>query len=245
MPAGADAFDLKGKVLSLTVLRLRTSDASRIEPQLAQRVSQLPQFFRNAPVVIDCEALATEGIDFEALSALLQRCALVPVAVCGVTAEQQAAALGAGFGVIDTEVRRPATPRPAERRTEPRQTERPAGPAVNTPPPASTPTLTITQPVRSGRVIYAQHTDLVVMAAVNAGGEVIADEHIHVYGPLRGRALAGASGNQQARIFCQRLEAELVSVAGQYLRAEDLDPQLLGKPAQVFIKDGSLLVDAL
>jgi septum site-determining protein MinC len=112
-------------------------------------------------------------------------------------------------------------------------------------PAESFPSLTITQPVRGGQVIYAQHTDLVVHAPVNAGAQVIADGHVHIYGRLRGRALAGARGQVEARVFCQSLEAELVSVAGEFLTADDIPAALRGKPAQVFLEHGSLRVAPL
>jgi septum site-determining protein MinC len=108
------------------------------------------------------------------------------------------------------------------------------------PPPEPVPvsTLTVTQPVRSGQVLYAQRADLVVLAPVNPGAQVIADGHIHVYGPLRGRALAGAQGLGEARVFCQSLEAELVSVAGQYLTADEMPKERRGRPSQIFVEQG-------
>ena len=99
--------------------------------------------------------------------------------------------------------------------------------------------MTVKQPVRGGQVIYAQRADLVVLAPVNAGAQVIADGHVHVYGPLRGRALAGAQGMADARVFCQSLEAELLSVAGQYLLADEIPVDRRGKPTQIFVENGS------
>ena len=100
----------------------------------------------------------------------------------------------------------------------------------------------MTQPVRSGTQVYAKGTDLIVVAPVSAGAEVIADGHIHVYGALRGRAIAGAAGDQSARIFTQRLEAELVSIAGRYLVSEAIAPELLQQPAQVALIDDHLTI---
>ena len=100
--------------------------------------------------------------------------------------------------------------------------------------PAFVPTLVIDRPLRSGQQAYARGGDLVVLAAVNAGAEVIADGSIHIYAPLRGRALAGASGATEARIFTTRFEAELVSIAGVYRTFESGIPEkLAGRPAQV------------
>jgi septum site-determining protein MinC len=98
--------------------------------------------------------------------------------------------------------------------------------------------LVVKQPVRSGQVIYAQNADLVVLAPVNPGAQVIADGHIHVYAPLRGRAIAGVQGLLGARIFCQRLEAELVAISGAYLTADDIPADVRGHAAQVYFDDG-------
>jgi septum site-determining protein MinC len=96
--------------------------------------------------------------------------------------------------------------------------------------------------VRGGQVVYSKGGDLVVVAPVNSGAQVIADGHVHVYGPLRGRALAGAHGQIDARVFCLSLEAELVSIAGEFLSADDIPQKLRGKPAQIFVEHGELRV---
>ena len=96
----------------------------------------------------------------------------------------------------------------------------------------------VSQPVRSGQVVYAQNTDLVVLAPVNPGAQVIADGHIHIYAPLRGRAVAGMQGLLGARIFCQKLEAELVAVSDAYMSADEIPPTLRGKAAQIWLEDG-------
>jgi septum site-determining protein MinC len=96
----------------------------------------------------------------------------------------------------------------------------------------------VRQPVRSGQVIYAQNNDLVVLAPVNAGAQVVADGHVHIYAKLRGRAVAGAKGLRDARIFCQKLEAELVAVSDVYMSADEIPPALRGKPAQIFFENG-------
>ncbi len=101
------------------------------------------------------------------------------------------------------------------------------------------------RPVRSGQQVYARDTDLIIMGQVGPGAEVIADNHIHVYGPLRGRALCGVSGNTEARIFCQSLEAELVSVAGNYRVLESIPEDLRGKPAQIWLDDERLNIEPL
>jgi len=118
-----------------------------------------------------------------------------------------------------------------------------AKPVANEPPP---PSLVLSQPLRSGQIVYADDgRDAIALAAVNQGAELIADGNIHVYSTLRGRALAGARGNDGARIFCQRLEAELISIAGVYVNADELPKDKLGKPAQIFLRDGSLVISEL
>ncbi len=103
----------------------------------------------------------------------------------------------------------------------------------------------MTRPVRSGQQVYARDTDLIVMGQVGPGAEVIADNHIHIYGPLRGRALCGVSGNTEARIFCSSLEAELVSVAGNYRVLEAIPEDLRGKPAQIWLDQERLNIEPL
>jgi septum site-determining protein MinC len=124
----------------------------------------------------------------------------------------------------------------------PKEARRPA-PAVA--PQAYRPALVVRQPVRSGQVVHAEKGDLVVLGAVNPGGQVVADGHVHVYGVLRGRAVAGAGGSTDARIFCQRLEAEVVAINGIYLAADDMPPALVGRAAQISLRDGVCVIEPL
>ena len=119
--------------------------------------------------------------------------------------------------------------------------------AAPAPPVASSHTLplVVREPVRSGQIVYAQANDLIVLGPVNPGAELLADGNIHVYGPLRGRAVAGVRGAREARIFCLRLEAELVGIDVAYLTAEDLAPERFGKPAQIMLVGGRCVVAPL
>ena len=137
----------------------------------------------------------------------------------------------------------PATPPAAPTATA--TTPTPPPPAPSQPPAEMQFALTITQPLRSGQVVYAEGRDAVALAAVHAGAELMADGNIHVYGPLRGRALAGASGSEHARIFCQRLEADLISIAGVYLHSDALPADKRGKPVQVALRNGELVLTDL
>jgi septum site-determining protein MinC len=103
----------------------------------------------------------------------------------------------------------------------------------------------VTHPIRSGQQIVEMQGDLIILSTVSPGAEILARRHIHVYGALRGRALAGVTGDVEARIFCQAMDAELVSIAGNYLVNEDLKAPLRGKPAQIYLNQGKLVVQAL
>jgi septum site-determining protein MinC len=202
------------------------------------------------------------------LLAMLRDKGLVPVGVQARSSRWLQQATAAGLGVIELDhTPPPRKPKPAPElvvqtaETAVSATPAPtptslAAPAVHAtpapPPPApSQPpaemqfALTLTQPLRSGQVVYAEGRDAVALAAVHAGAELMADGNIHVYGPLRGRALAGASGSEQARIFCQRLEADLISIAGVYLHSDALPADKRGKPVQVSLRNGELVLTDL
>jgi septum site-determining protein MinC len=260
-------FDLKGTMAPLTVLRLRSLDLAIIERHLRIKIAQLPQLFLNAPVLIDLGALPGQGagLPFDQLVRSLRSCKLIPVAVANVAEELRESAAAAGLGIMQPT---PARPRGDDRvggagmpGTEspdagptPGPTPGPnAGPsstAARTTAPLAPPhghagPMVITQPVRSGQVIYAQNADLVVLAPVNPGAQVIADGHIHIYATLRGRAVAGVQGLLGARIFCQRLEAELVAISGAYITADDIPEARRGRPAQIHLEGGECRIAAL
>jgi septum site-determining protein MinC len=249
------AFDIKGTITPVTVLRLYTGDVDRIERELRARIAPAPQMFANAPIVIDVADLPAEvELPLVSLVERLRGCKLVPVGMANVGGEQLERAVAAGLAIVQIGIGRgrgverplvsarpepvvaPA-PAPAPPPARAREERRPEPKAADADAPVGS--LTIKQPVRGGQVIYAQRSDLVVLAPVNAGAQVIADGHVHVYGPLRGRALAGAQGMADARVFCQSLEAELVSVAGQYLLADEIPADRRGRPTQIFVENGS------
>jgi septum site-determining protein MinC len=256
MPADpAPAIELQGVLTALNILRVLSPDLEAIARGLDAKISEAPDLFQGAPVVLDVSALEGDveagiktlhGLRLARLVDLLKTRGLVPVAVSGLPPGRVHEASAAGLGVLDTTGPRRAPRRPRETR-ETGQPHAPAPPPQ--PPPVAlgegTGTLTLTQPLRSGQIIYADGRDAIALAAVNAGAELIADGNIHIYASLRGRAMAGARGNTDARIYCQKLEADLVSIAGVYLSADELPKQVIGKPVQVWLRDGELTFSEL
>jgi len=236
-------FEIKSANLPLVALLLKSTDLDRLSQELTLRFGDMPDFFDHDPLVVDLSPLGLCGvdaacsaamkaappIDFSALVALLRGYRLQPLAVRGGSDAEMAAALAAGLvAAPDALVQRTTEPRVADTATE--QT---ASAPVPLPSPAPG-ALVIDKPLRSGQQVYARGRDLVVMAMVNPGAEVIADGHIHVYAPLRGKAIAGARGNGDARIFALSMAPELISIAGIYRTSETpLPAAVQGKAAQV------------
>ncbi|WP_105201376.1 MULTISPECIES: septum site-determining protein MinC [unclassified Pseudoalteromonas] len=228
-------FELKGNLFTLSVLRLLTADLVALSEQLDAKISQAPKFFAGAPIVVNLEALDGAELDFSQLHALLQRLAFNPVGVCSGTDEQHQQAKAAGFSVLNYAKDNQAAKAPAKATVSPAV----AAPA------APEPTMVVEGTVRSGQQVYAKGRDLIVLGAVSHGAEVIADGHIHIYGTLRGRAIAGAQGDKNATIFCQKLEAELVSVNGSYWISDSLQGELWGQAACIRQRQDSLHISAL
>jgi septum site-determining protein MinC len=211
-------FQFKTSFSPCTILRVTRYDLDELAQQIHTAISKAPNFFLGSPVIIDLEAIKAESkLDFSRLKQILHTNNLVPVGVRGGSEEQHQAAATAGVPLITVGQGKPMVV------PQPKKAAAVVAP-VKLPTPISTPTLTklVTTPIRSGMSIYAKDADLIVIAPVSAGAELLADGNIHVYGPLRGRALAGVQGNTQARIFCRTLEAELVAIAGYYLVKEDM-----------------------
>lgn len=235
-------FEIKSAQLPLVALYLKTDQLEQLANELAAHFGPLgasPDFFDHDALVLDLSALARTGcetLDLAALVTLLRQYRLVPVAVRGGTAAWTQAAQSLGLVLAADEARRaprqrePIEPQPVSEATvaiEVREVVR----EIKVAAPAA---LVITKPLRSGQKAYARGGDLVVLAMVNQGAEVVADGNIHVYAPLRGKALAGARGDTSARIFALAMEPELVSIAGIYRTSEvALPPEVHGKPAQI------------
>lgn len=216
-------FEIKSANLPLLALRLKSSDLVALQDEMQAQYGEMPDFFEDDPIVVDLSALAPEhaeaAIDYQQLGELLHLRRLRLLAVRGGSAEQRAAAVQIGLLLA------PDLPA-AARTSEPA----PVAAADLTPPGA----LVIDRPLRSGQQIYARGRDLVVLAMVNHGAEVLADGHVHVYAPLRGRAIAGARGWAEARIFARDMQPDLVSIAGVYRTSDaSLGPEIWGRAAAV------------
>ena len=257
----AVAFELRSASMTLVVLVLKTTDMAVIERELTARFADTPDMFSHDPVVIDVAQAEGDptSIDWALLAAAMSRFNMVAVAVRGARDDQLAAALEAGLAEAPEAVVAPARPAvpvaeaasvvPAD---PPAPADAPAPAAVEAADrsaeaaavttSAHGATMIIDRPLRSGQQVYARGGDLVVLAVVNFGAEVIADGSIHVYAPLRGKAIAGARGNTAARIFSTCMEPELISIAGTYRTTDlPLPAEVVGKPAQIRL-DGERLV---
>lgn len=237
-------IQFKGTALKIIQAQVRTTDLAVLHAALADLTGNSPDFFENDLAVLDFSQAGDllQTADWPAIRQLLRASGLHAAATLGLPEALAAAAEAAGLPAISADaLSRPSKARPAE--AAPAPAPQPA-PVVEAPPPpapvAAAPaeppprTITLDKPLRSGQRFYAKGCDLIVTAMVSAGAEVIADGNIHIYAPLRGRALAGASGDKTARIFTTSLEAELVSVAGLYRTFEAGVPaELARQPATV------------
>ncbi|MCK5917403.1 MAG: septum site-determining protein MinC [Cocleimonas sp.] len=273
MIATQSALELKGEMLMLNVLRLQDVDIKLIEETLQQKRNEAPLFFVQSPVVVDCSNLSQEQgkqLDLRALRRLLVRMDFVPVGLRNVSNAMLAASMTSGWNILRSSTKHPPqkalvinTPDENARVTENTSTEEQEQneDAVSTEPVSEDQVneaientsltsrqkqgLIIERPIRSGQQIYAKRGDLIILSQTSAGSEVMADGSIHVYGPLRGRVLAGVKGNKKARIFCRSLEAELIVIAGCYQLLDESETELKGKPAMIHLEDEKLIIEPL
>lgn len=243
-------FDLRSAALTLIVVALKTTDLAALASELAARFGAGSDMFEGDPVAIDLSQVsaAAETIDFAALTTLLREYRMVPVVARGGSADQMAAACAAGLAHAPAAAARSAGARSAVKAADRADEVEPPETTVEAePPPApALVTMFVDTPLRSGQRVYAKGGDLVVLAVVSFGAEVIADGNIHVYAPLRGRAIAGALGNTDARIFAACMEAQLLSIAGLYRSGDGAVPaELRGKPAQVRLQGEKLVLEEM
>jgi len=260
-PMDKPCFELKGSLFTLTVLQLFDNNLSLLETQLKERVKMAPGFFNQTPVVIDFHELTEEkqNFDFIKLRKLLLSLSIIPIGVkCAAKSVHDL--LEASGMVILAEVKKkqqsqtntkPASntesitkekPKDKSKKTETQTTEA-AQIKAN---PVKTPsTMVVKQTIRSGRQVYAPGSDLIIIGSVSAGAEILADGNIHVYGTLRGRALAGVRGDQSTSIFCHSLQAELISIAGIYLISEDIPEDKIGQTTQTSLEEDKIQIEVI
>lgn len=250
------AGDLKIGQVGIANLRVRTLDVERLGAEMRDRVARAPKLFERGAVIVDFGGLATtpDAATARALLDALRDAGALPVALAYGSTDNERLAVELGLPLLakfraQYESSQPAPPAAAEAPAPapaPAREERTA-PARGNGGGAGTgePGQIHAAPIRSGQQIYAGNRDLTLLSTVGAGAEVIADGSIHVYGALRGRALAGAQGNDKARIFCREFHAELVAIAGHYKVMEDIPGDLRGKAVQVWLENEQLNIAAL
>ncbi len=236
---------VKGGLLPFTILELLDLNYELFESELSSLINQMPGFFNGAPVVLGLEKIPNlDGFNAQRLFDICRQLQLKPVAYRG-QENQKVLVEAQGYAFLNQSQQRrveePETPQNKSSAQTDEQSDAQTLPTV----PEHRPSKVITQPVRSGQQIYVPAGDLIIMSNVSEAAEVMADGHIHIYGTLRGRALAGVSGDQSARIFCQRMEAQLISVAGYFKLAEDFQNSGWGKSMQARLIDETLLIEPL
>ncbi|MGE6381321.1 septum site-determining protein MinC [Shewanella baltica] len=215
------SLELKGASFTLSVLHINSSDLQAVITELDSKLAQAPQFFLGAPLVVNLSAIQHDSLNLSALKDLLISRQLVIVGITGATTVLSKQAKDLGLAIVK------------------------AGKQSSTPPPAPRQTKIVKQNIRSGQQVYAKNGDLIIFGAVGNGAEVIADGSIHIYGALRGKAMAGAAGDTSAVIIAHSLEAELVSIAGQYWLAENLQQHSSDKSGCIRLDGESLMVESL
>ena len=224
-------IDIRYSEVGLVQVRIRTTDPRAILNELAGRVAAAPHFFRRIAVCLDLSALekTPEVAEIHAVIEAVRRVGMLSVGLAGDVVELETVASALNLPILSS-FRTPTRPAPV---LEPER----AAPTTPEPAPADSnvSTLIHNQPVRSGQRIYARNRDLIVNAGVAAGAEVMADGCLHIYGPLHGRAMAGARGDPAARVFCQEFDAELVSIAGVFRVFETIPAELAGMPVQAWL----------
>lgn len=229
----SQAVKLKGRLFTITVIQVLSKDIYAFEQQIEKIVNQAPKLFYKIPVVLDCSVLQQELTSLLPFFSCLKKFHLYPI---GVQGPQSWLVHLAGLQSVPLFQSSSNQDKPVL--TE--ENKKKAEIVSKKPDDEYAPTKVITQPVRSGQQIVSKKGDLVVISSVGHGAELLADGNIHVYGPLRGRALAGIAGDKSARIFCTQLDAELVSIAGFYRLRESIPP--MNGPCQIFIQDDRLQI---
>jgi len=247
----ADAsIEFKGSSFTLSVLHLRTAKLADVRADLVKKIAQAPDFFHLVPLVVSIEQLEC-AVDYQAVKTLIEGFNFTFVGFTGsVTKEQRQLIRELGFSFVNTS--KVSTSKTNTSKVSPAERSTSEKSAIVEQTIAAEPKATAASPqhhlftdkvhrgqIRSGQQVYAKQQNLVVIGSVSAGAEVIADGNIHVYGSLRGRAIAGATGHHKAQIYCQNLEAELVSINGNYWLSESMEEHW-GSPVYIHLTDSEL-----
>ena len=233
------ALEFKSTSLNVPVLMLINNNLAHIEHQLKEKISQAPDFFKNSPILIDLQELNTHdlSIDTQEIIQLLRKHHFFPIGIRGGTDSQNQNAIELNVPV-HSKHSQASTNKPIQApktmTSEPAREDTGKNVAQNG-------NKLVTYPIRSGQRVYA-NGDLIITATVSAGAEIMAEGTIHVYGSLRGRALAGVQGDTKSCIFCSDLQAELVSIAGTYQISDELDESVRNKPVQICLQDQALII---
>jgi len=233
----ADCFKLKADFAPLTVLKFLTDKWDQLESQLESTLSKAPNYFDNAPIILDVLTLDRphEGLALEKIAHVLEEKGLHPVGVRGLADNELTIAKRCGLAVMNRQ-QKPAPD--VKKETPPPEVKQPVTQAQ----PGST--VVVEKSIRSGNQIYNKHGDIIVLGSVNPGSEVVAAGNIHVHGSIQGRAVAGAHGNENAHIFCKTLKAELVSIAGFYAVDKVIKPpKKAASMIHVYLKESNVIVE--
>lgn len=230
----AQAFKLKGRLYTLTVVHIFNSNLSLFAEQLAELVQKAPRLFEHAPVILDCSALMGRDFDLMGCCQRLRQFGMYPVAIQGGSEDMLRLAQQHGLPQLHGSAQHDKTLFESKAEIDP---------ALSKPHETDICSKVFTTPIRSGQQIVNKDGDLVITSSVSHGAELLAEGHIHVYGTLRGRALAGITGDKSARIFCHALDAELVAIAGIYCLSEAM--KSVSGPCQIFLQDDHIQIESL
>ncbi len=234
-------LEFKSSSFNIPILVLNSASLIEIKKELIEKISQAPDFFKESPLIIDLNLTVTQYLSIESLVQILRKLQFFPIGVQGGTSKQHESAANMGLPVLSVKLinNLKLASQPVEITTTKNSETNEQSNNVSI-----IETKLITHPIRSGQRVYSKG-DLIILAQVSAGAEVLAIGNIHIYAPLRGRALAGIEGNTQSRIFCTNLQAQLISIAGNYQIQDDLDVNMSNKSVQIFLQEHALIIKEL
>jgi len=219
-------IDLKGSILSLTVLHVFSEDIEQTKQAIAAKIEQAPDFFDGVPVVIQPQIELQDPTYLALLVEYLHQLKMMPIGIRTEDEAIQNQAQYAGLAIFPLTHKKPKSPTDSE--SSGWQSAK-----------------VVKGAIRSGQQVYAKNRDLVVLGSINPGAEVIADGHVHVYGKIRGKVFAGSGGLEQAQIFAEAMDPELICIAGMYQLSEDIGDNHKNKPVEISLQDDKLIFESL